>query len=434
MYNKDSFQNYTPSLSSIPGLPFIPGLPSSNSNFPSIPTTSLNTNLPMIPKSSSNINLPTIPKLPTIPTTLNTNLYSNSNLPTIPTTLNTNLPTIPKLPTIPTLNTNLYLNSNLPTIPTTLNRTLPIFNSRSSIPGYKGRPSIDTSMIREDTYKILITPWTDERVVRIGTIGEGSCFFHSYIKGYYVPYQDTDDSAWKMRFVANLRRDLGKSLSLITPENDGTYYNRYFSDFADIPGLGLSLLELTQNISNPGFCVGDEVYQYVVDILGISLIIFELNQYGLRLTSKYTSRAQIGTQPKYVAVVNIPGHYELIGVERNIDGQILFQTLFDNNDDFIQSIDTFDILTRDANNLRNRINNLIKNIGNIFNISNLDEVIKREGNYEYGSDIIRDIGWDNFIQYLTNHNINIENMDVENYLNDINNLNQEIIELIGPKL
>jgi hypothetical protein len=332
---------------------------------------------------------------------------------------------------------------------------MPMYQSYSSyqppsvpIPGYKAKTPVDTGMISEDNYKIIPTTWTDGKVVRIGTIGEGSCFFHSYVKGYYGPYQDSRDNRWKMSFIANLRRDLGNGLTLIKsgwdgnvgtpvvphylPENERTYYNSYFYGLSDVPGYTLN--DLMRIISDWRECVGDEVYQYVVDILGIGLIVFQINEYGFRVTKKYTSSSDIPGGHKYVGVVNIPGHYELIGIERDINGQLLFQTLFTEDDPFIQSIDIFDELSRESNNIRNRIGNLIRNIGNVFKINDLDSTIKNTGRYEYAADVIRDIGWDNFIQYLTNLGVDTNSEAVQNYLYDIANLNDEVIALLGENL
>jgi hypothetical protein len=418
--------------------------------FPSVPRTNLPLGLPSnltiprvpsIPPIPSNLSVPRVPSIPPIPSNLPVprvpQVISNIPVPRAPR-VSFNLPT-PKIPS----------GSRLPSIPIIgQSYRLPPVNVIPSIPGYVSKSRPDTQMIMEDTYKVLVTPWTEERVVRIGTIGEGSCFFHAYVKGYYGPYQDSTDSRWKMNFIANLRRDLGYGLSTIDdnwdgnvgsptypdylPEEERTYYNKYFATFGEIdPSLSLNVL--SRNISNPSFCVGDEVYQYVADILGIGLIVFELNEYGLRLSRKYNNSSNF--DHKYVCVINVPGHYELIGVERDINGEMLFQTIFDENDEFIQNIETFDLLSRESSNLRNRIDDVINMIGDSIGINRthqtLSQRIKSAGRYEYASDVIRNVGWDNFILYLTNAGVNVNDNAIANYLTDIRNLNDQVIELLG---
>ncbi len=200
-------------------------------------------------------------------------------------------------------------------------------------------------IIPEDTYEELHVSWyPNEKVVRIGAIGDGSCFFHSTLNGYYPPYQNLTVN--RREFVRKLRRDLAYALQLPDPHQpDKTNYETASGgqfvalyeqqlmglDFGDVFGEPVDFsMEGLQELFNSNRYLGNEVYQYAADMMGIDI-------YVTRLTDKdlYVYQTTAGNIDRNVVVISGNGvHYETVGVER--DGK--FQTVFSPNDPFVMAI------------------------------------------------------------------------------------------------
>ncbi|GAJ23471.1 unnamed protein product, partial [marine sediment metagenome] len=91
-----------------------------------------------------------------------------------------------------------------------------------------------------------------------------------------------------------------------------------------------SLTGLQKLFNSTGF-LGDEVYQYASDILGIDI-------YVMRLTNKdlypHLNTAKKGFKRKAIIISGNGNHYESVGVYRDN----LYQTTFDQDDPIILSI------------------------------------------------------------------------------------------------
>ena len=203
----------------------------------------------------------------------------------------------------------------------------------------------ELSIIPIDTYeKINIKWYPNENVVRIGTIGDGSCFFHAVLGAYYQPYQNNDQYKFRSDLVKRLRRDLAYILQLKDPQRpdktiwetavDGQFmelYNQQMMglDFTSVFGVPIDFsLEGLQKLFNSMDYLGNEVYQYASDLLGIDIYIMRgtnKNLYPYQNTSKeFINR-------KAVVITGNGCHYEIIAIERNG----LFQTVFERDDPFI---------------------------------------------------------------------------------------------------
>jgi len=364
--NRPTIQVQSPDPNAI--LPPIPGtLP-----FGTLPDAFPTITLPIVPEAFPNVTLPgTLPRtlpgtLPNVPGTLPTVTLPAfpGTLPAFPGTLLPNVPgTLPNIPgTFPAF------PEALPTVPNTLpspgGQNLPTLaqitneitlEELANTENYKNQEyiqedlhEIELPLIPTDTYQYLNVSWyPNEKVVRIGAIGDGSCFFHSVLGGYYPPYQNEKNEKSRRNFVQKLRRDIAYTLQMSDPENPdqnmwenaarGQFKNLYEQQKLGLvldDGFGYYLdfsLEGLQQLFNSTRYLGDEVYQYASDILGIDIYVMRLTNKNLYVHLN-TSKRNI--ERKAVVISGNGSHYETVGVERND----MFQTVFDSNDPFILAI------------------------------------------------------------------------------------------------
>ena len=255
----------------------------------------------------------------------------------------TQLPELSQLPPLPAIEKPQIVEQKLPQIETTKllpNITVP--------PPFIPPTEVELPLIPVDTYQVLTVTWyQNEPVVRIGSIGDGSCYFHSVLAGYYTRYQNSRDLRFRMDMVQKLRRDIAYTLQMDDPAQPGktlweTANNGQFmalyeqqvlghvfeDDFGHIIDFSLDGL---QRLFNSTTYLGDEVYQYASDRLGIDIYI-------MRLTSKnlyvHLNTSFPGSTRKVIVISGNGNHYETIGLFRNN----LFQTAFDQDDPFILAI------------------------------------------------------------------------------------------------
>jgi len=283
-----------------------------------------------------------LPKLPTVTTvTTGTEQTGNQVFPVFPGAVH-GLPGLPKLPIVTTGTEQTgfppQVFPDLPVLPVLPNIAIPeILNFEHELPG-----------IPTDTYETLRVSWyQQEPVVRIGAIGDGSCFFHATLGGYYPPYQNNADSFYRMDLVKKIRRDIAYTLQMDDPNNEHmtlweTAANGQFAalyeqqlmglDFGDIFDFPVDFsLEGLQRLFNSLQYLGNEVYQYASDMLGIDIYIMRLTNQDLYVHQNTSVR---GKNRKIVMISGNGNHYETVGVER----ENMFQTVFDQNDPFIVSM------------------------------------------------------------------------------------------------
>ena len=203
-------------------------------------------------------------------------------------------------------------------------------------------------MIPMDSYERVNLSWyPNETVVRIGCIRDGSCFFHSVIGSYYIPYQNNNSIRYRKDLIQKLRRDLAYTLELEDPTNpgkinwetaaDGQFMALYEQqkmgvDFKNVFGVPIDFsLEGLQKLFNSNQFLGDEVYQYASDMIGVDIYIMRLTDKDLYV---HQDASKEGVKRKVVVISGNGDHYEIIGVERNG----LFQTVFEPDDPFIVAI------------------------------------------------------------------------------------------------
>ena len=211
----------------------------------------------------------------------------------------------------------------------------------------------DPSGLLMDKIEFLKVLWTKESVLRISTTADGTCFFHSVLKSFYRPYQESFDHRVLRKYALDFRHVLAEALNHIDPDDKDhrIYYytvnNGYLYELYTATG-GLEIeasngelynysLEGMQKLLRSNACVGDEVMKIVSEILGLTLIILELFTNDLNVLTIYESR-NTGDSERFIIIGNTSGHYETIGVRINIGNVSRIQTIFDRNDKIIQDI------------------------------------------------------------------------------------------------
>ena len=333
----------TTGLPPLPGMTAMPALPTAQ---PVVQTETVMVTgtLPGMPTLPT-ITLPTVPGMATVPTA------AVPGVPTAPAILT--LPTVPGQLSVATLPTASPTFAGLPPVPTFAGLP-PLPVGIGGLPTMAGLPQIDIEMelpgIQMDTFEELTVTWyPNETVVRIGAIGDGSCFFHAALGGYYPVYQNNNDYQFRRQFVSMLRRDVAYTLEMEDPENLGmimwqTAANGQFTALYEQQLMGLDFTDIfdypvdfslngLQQLFNSTAYLGNEVYQYASDILGIDIYVMRLTNRDLYVHQNTSVR---GLVRKVIVISGNGNHYETIGVERGPNE--LFQTVFDQNDPFILAL------------------------------------------------------------------------------------------------
>ena len=191
-------------------------------------------------------------------------------------------------------------------------------------------------MIREDDkVEPVISDWY-ENVVRIGTLADGSCFYHSFLKSFYDHYQKAPKEE-RFKIVKELRKELSDVLE--KKIGNSTIYeqigNGLFLDYENqkVPIVKDMVfnLENLKKILNSYEYLGEEILLLTVELFSINIHIVIPTDKNLYYYHSYTSEGN-----KYAIVIANVGncHYETIGLEYS-DG---IKTLFFENDHFITKI------------------------------------------------------------------------------------------------
>lgn len=175
-------------------------------------------------------------------------------------------------------------------------------------------------------------------LARIGTIGDGSCFFHAFLRSVSQRYTDMNTTQRKA-YARKLRRELA---ALMTPER---YASLHFGTEEDIAAYSVdpehahiaSPATLSRYLASCKW-VGEEVTEFLSDEFGVDIIVlyYTRKRFGKSLTRYLYEDLPNGKKhDKTVIVLNIEdAHFESVGL---IKGDELF-TLFDSDDPLIVSL------------------------------------------------------------------------------------------------
>ena len=221
-------------------------------------------------------------------------------------------------------------------------RWLPVYHLESN-----GFP-INGPARGDDAVAPLKCSWCSENnLVRIATIGDGSCFIHALLKSFYSPYQENKNARVRIAIVNTVRRDLAANLTQENPEYPGFSYwettgkgafprnaiqEAINDDLIDLiyNGIDFSRLGLSY-LLNSIHTIGDELYSYISDV-------FNVNIYIIRATEDELHPHLIAINPNFnrqnVLILANGSHYEVIGTQDN--DQI--KTLFDSDSPVMNSV------------------------------------------------------------------------------------------------
>lgn len=162
-----------------------------------------------------------------------------------------------------------------------------------------------------------------EDIYRIGVIGDGSCFFHSYLKGFDKAYQDIKNINMRKNYVRDFRNGLADTLSSLH-DSGKTWYDVILAPLFEelkISQGNYYTLDNLESLLRSNNDMGDEVYQYVATLIGVAIIVLIYGSSGEIIPLIKTQND--GTVP-IVIIIGDNLHYELVAVKRNG----LFQTYF----------------------------------------------------------------------------------------------------------
>lgn len=268
-----------------------------------------------------------------------TEIKQNIVLPQIPAPISLTKPemNVVQLPVITPV--------EIPVIPVApkpiLNNQLPALHVK-----YTGRGGhvLAGPAINDDTYEPLKCTWYNN-LVRIATIGEGSCFIHAIEKAFDKHYQENNGAKFRINRVANLRRDLGLLLAREDPNYPG---HMFWSTAARGSFPRMVMQEITQEdliqelnvdyslsglqrLFNSNTWLGDEVYTFIANVLGIDI-------YVLRATAEdlfpHSHTHKPGVNKPSIVVIGNTYHYEVLALDNGTE----FQTVFSEQDDFLQKL------------------------------------------------------------------------------------------------
>jgi hypothetical protein len=198
--------------------------------------------------------------------------------------------------------------------------------------------------VNDDTYAPLTCTWYPN-LVRIATIGEGSCFLHAVLKGYNREYQENNQARFRLGYVANLRRDLAIALGNVNPlYPEHTYWatsgNGAFVGVAMEEVIHENLVEVLQvdyslaglqRLLNSTHTLGDEVYKFISDALNIDVYVLRATRTDL--FPHYHTHQPAVVRDGIVIIGNMY-HYETVAVETDQG----LQTVFPPGDPFLDAV------------------------------------------------------------------------------------------------
>ena len=190
------------------------------------------------------------------------------------------------------------------------------------------------SSIGPDAYEIIKVTNYPYTVLRLGALGDGSCFIHAILKACYAPYQE--NTIDKRSAAQTYRAAIARWIVLPSYENPykrnieyvagGSLY-KFMQETSGVnieEGVnGSFTVENLYNLINSCAFVGDEVYQILAEVTGMDMIVVLMKTDGLH----YQADTYINIRPKRKTII-IGGngkHYETIALYTQ--GGI--QTIFD---------------------------------------------------------------------------------------------------------
>lgn len=166
-------------------------------------------------------------------------------------------------------------------------------------------------------------------LIRIATDGDGSCFFHAVLAGFFVPYREqmlNDRPTSRREIALGLRIVLADNFDLETYKSLGNGHLEEFSK--SDPNYSYDNLKRLLKSNLP---IGNEFIEYISNRLDKDIYLLDIIRQNIYSQACDISLLYKGR--KSVVLLYLPGHYELIGLRRE-DGSIA--THFDPEHELIQ--------------------------------------------------------------------------------------------------
>ena len=196
--------------------------------------------------------------------------------------------------------------------------------------------------LHDDEYQSLNCSWYSN-LVRIATMGDGNCFIHAVLKSYSKTYQNNRTASFRANLAREIRRDLGLKLAKENPLYPGFSYwetagkgafPRLLLNELTNPalikeiGVDFSLYGL-QRLFNSDVMLGDEVYSFVSEVLGLDIYILRATKDNLypHIHTHNPAKPRNG-----IVIIGNKYHYEVLAINKDSG----LQTIFTPNDPFIQ--------------------------------------------------------------------------------------------------
>lgn len=213
----------------------------------------------------------------------------------------------------------------------------------------QGTKIVKGKAINDDTYEPINCTWYND-IIRIATIGDGSCFIHALLKSLYIPYQNTAGAEFRINLTQRFRRDLAMKLAHPNPKYEGWTYWETAGNGA-FPRLLMQTLsneDLVNEVDtrdnfldyslkslevlfNSASILGDELYSFISDILNVDVYVMQGTTTDL-LVNTHTVFSNEFRQG--IVIMGNTYHWEVIG----LDTPEGIQTIFEPYDEFLIAI------------------------------------------------------------------------------------------------
>jgi hypothetical protein len=153
-------------------------------------------------------------------------------------------------------------------------------------------------------------------LVKINTIPDGNCYFHSLMLSFFKPYQNNKNIEHRKNMSKKLRNELSKILEEPSEDGKTRYYDILSRGFLEemsksIPSYSIEEMKDLLNSNNH---VSNEFHELVSELFNKDIYILDVeNEDVYRLPDidiYYKGRNSI-------ILLYTPGHYDLLGIKEN---------------------------------------------------------------------------------------------------------------------
>lgn len=195
------------------------------------------------------------------------------------------------------------------------------------------------------TVKFSSLSWTGSFVypnmVRISTIGDGSCLFHAIISSFFTPYNKGilyGVPLDRRKFIANFRSELADKLTQKLPTGLTWYESLSRGELSSSakgnPEVSLAAMQSELRSSS---AVDNKYNELLSEILNKDIYVLNDDTKDLYFQGKSATDILYKDRDSIVILYSErTHHYELVGIKNPMSGDIT--TLFNYNDPFIVNI------------------------------------------------------------------------------------------------